>query len=308
MTQLEFPRLHSLVAATHTPFNNSGALNLPAVEAQAAHLSRNDLQTVFIGGSTGESHSLTCDERRQLAVRWKEVTTGTPLRFIVHAGLNCLSEATELARQAGELGAFAISMVAPSYFKPRSVEALVECCAQVAAAAPQTPFYYYDIPVLTGVKFPMPDFMELAARRIPTFAGLKFTNYDFMEFQLCQRACDGTREVLWGVDEFLLGALAFGARGAIGSTYNFAPQLAQRAGAAFARGDMETARAEQFRIVQLVKTLAGYGYLPAAKATMAMLGVPVGLARLPNETLNAEQIKALRSDLETLGFFEWVKA
>jgi len=58
--------------------------------------------------------------------------------------------------------------------------------------------------------------------------------------------------------------------------------------------------------VQLIQTLAAYGYLPAAKALMNMLGVPVGPARLPYETLTAEQEKNLRADLEKLGFFDWI--
>ena len=45
----------------------------------------------------------------------------------------------------------------------------------------------------------------------------------------------------------------------------------------------------------------------AAKATMAMLGVDVGPARLPNGSLTADQARALRGELETLGFFDWIR-
>ena len=107
----------------------------------------------------------------------------------------------------------AISMVAPSYYKPGTLELLVECCAHVAKEAPNTPFYFYDIPALTGVKFPMPAFVSRASEVIPTFAGLKFTNSDLGEFQLTQHASNG-RDVFWGVDEFYLAAMALGARGA----------------------------------------------------------------------------------------------
>ena len=55
-------KLHGLVAATHTPFDAAGELNLAAVETQAEHLLRTGVATVFIGGSTGESHSLTIAE------------------------------------------------------------------------------------------------------------------------------------------------------------------------------------------------------------------------------------------------------
>ena len=77
--------------------------------------------------------------------------------------------------------------MSPSYFKPRSVEALAACCAEIAAAAPQVPFYFYDIPHLSGVSLPMPDFLALAGERIPTLAGLKFTNADLVSFQRCLR-------------------------------------------------------------------------------------------------------------------------
>jgi N-acetylneuraminate lyase len=52
-------KLTGLVAATHTPFKADGSLNLAAVEGQAEHLIHYDLGTAFIGGSTGESQSLS---------------------------------------------------------------------------------------------------------------------------------------------------------------------------------------------------------------------------------------------------------
>jgi N-acetylneuraminate lyase len=289
-----------LVAATHTPFHADGSLNLAAVERQAAHLLANDVRTAFIGGTTGESHSLTLDERLRLATRWFEVARGGPLAIIVHVGANCLADARALAAQAQQLGATAIAAMAPSYFKPASVDALIACCAEVAAAAPQTPFYYYDIPSFTGVHLPMPEFLARALRQIPTLAGLKFTHTDMMAFQLCRAAEGGRFDVLWGFDEMLLGALALGARGAVGSTYNVAAPLYHRLLAAFARGDLEAARGEQLRSVRLVQALVRRGFMGSMKATMDMLGVEVGPPRLPNVALTAQQTRELREELEAL--------
>ena len=105
----------------------------------------------------------------------------------------------------------------------------------------------------------------------------------------------------------LLYTLSLGAASAVGSSYNFAAPVYQRLMAAFARGDLAAARVEQFRSVQLIKLLAGYGYLGAAKAVMNMLGVDVGPARLPNNTPPPEQTAQLRDGLEKLGFFDWIK-
>src|SRR5215207_876047 len=143
--------LHGLVAAAHTPFHADGSLKLSIIETQAAHFLRNGIKTAFIGGSTGESSSLSLEERRALAQRWSEVTRGTELRMVVHVGSNCLADARNLAEKAQALGATAISALTPSYFKPRSVEVLIDCCVEIASAAAETPFYFYDIPSLTGV-------------------------------------------------------------------------------------------------------------------------------------------------------------
>ena len=296
--------LHGLVPATPTPFHAGGSLNLAAIEQQAAHLLQNGIGAVFIGGTTGESSSLSLDERRALAQRWSEVARGTALRIVVHVGANCLADARLLAEQAQQLGASAIAALAPSYFKPRSVEALIACCADIAAAAPETPFYYYDIPGMTGIALPVPEFLEKAGAQIPTLAGVKFSNPDLMAYLQCLQG--GRWDMPWGLDEWMLGALATGARGFIGSTYNFAAPLYHRLLAAFERGDLAAARAEQHRSAQLIALLARHGFIGAAKAVMAMLGIEVGPARLPNGRLSRAQTNALRTELEALGFFEWL--
>jgi N-acetylneuraminate lyase len=210
-----------------------------------------------------------------------------------------------LAAQAQELGAAAISALSPSYFKPRTVDDLVACCQTIAAAAPGVPFYFYDIPVMTGVALPTPEFLDAAADRIPTLAGIKFTNSDLMAYQRCLHSHDGRFDIPWGTDEYLLGALALGAAGAVGSTYNFAAPLYYRLWEAFKRGDLPTARIEQYRSVQLITCLASFGYIGAAKALMGFLGVDVGPARLPNAALAVAQRDRLRGALESIGFFTW---
>jgi N-acetylneuraminate lyase len=299
--------LHGLVAAAHSPFFEDGSLNLAAVEKQAAHFLQNNVATIFICGSTGECHSLSLEERRALAARWFEAARGTSLKIVVHVGSNCLADARALAAQAQALGAIAISALAPSYFKPRSLDTLIACCADIANAAPETPFYFYDIPAFTGVSFPMAEFLACAPERIPTLAGLKFTNPDLMAYQFCLRADEGRWDVPFGVDEHFLGALAAGAKGAVGSGFNFAAPVYERLLKAFAAGDLAAAREEQFRGVQLVRLLAGFGYLAAAKSVMGMLGVPVGPARLPETNLTPGQHEELRSKLENMGFFQWLR-
>lgn len=300
-------RLTGLVAATHTPFKQDGSLHLAVIQRQAEHLVRQGIRVAFIGGSTGESHSLSLQERQALARQWFAVVRDSDLSIVVHVGSNCLDDAKALAAEASQLGALAIAALAPSYFKPRTLTDLVAGCAAVAAAAPDTPFYFYDIPSLTGVCFPMHEFLAQARDCIPTLAGIKFTNADLLSFQLCLHFDEGRFDIPYGTDEWILAALALGARGAVGSSYNFAAPIYHRLIEAFQRGDLDTARAQQMRSVQLIHLLASYGYLSASKALMAILGVDVGPARLPHGNLTVPKHDRLRQDLERLGFFDWIQ-
>lgn len=300
--------IHGLVAATHTPFHANGSLNLAMVENQAAHLLSTGVTRAFIGGTTGESHSLSLEERRALTIRWMEVTRGSDLNVIVHVGANCLSDVCSLATQAQELGAEAISALTPSYFKPRDVKSLVDCCVEIAAAAPGLPFFFYDIPGFTGVSLSMPEFLTQAQDRISNLAGIKFTNSDGMMFQQCLHHSEGAFSILWGTDECLLAGLALGATGAVGSSYNFGAPIYHRIIRAFEAGDLGTARKEQMHSVRMIARIASIGYMGAAKAVMKMLGVDVGPARLPHSNPDPDQIKALRADLEMMGFFDRVKS
>jgi N-acetylneuraminate lyase len=236
------------------------------------------------------------------------VVRGTAMRLVAHVGSNCLADARTMAAHAQVAGAVAISALSPSYFKPKSLDVLIACCADIAAAAPGLPFYFYDIPSMTGVHFSMPDFLDIAPGRIPTLAGIKFTNPDLMAFQRCQQTDGGRFDIPWGTDEYLLAALALGAQGAVGSTYNFAAPIYLRMISLFQSGDLAAARIEQYRSVKLVELLAKHGFMGAAKALMVFLGVDVGPARLPHHQLDDAQREQLVADLEALGFFEWRKA
>lgn len=298
-------QFHGLCPATHTPFCADGTLFLAAVEVQAHYLLARGVDRVFIGGTTGESASLSLEERMALGDRWAAVARSSGIQVAVHVGAQCLSDAATLAAQAQRNGARAVSMVAPSYFKPRSIADLVACCAQVASAAPELPFYYYDIAPLTGIHFALDEFLGVAAKHIPNLAGVKYSNPDLGSYLLGMQVGHGRYDIPWGIDEYILSALVMGARGGVGSTYNFAPGPVQRILAGMSKGDLAACQIEQARVMQLVRIVAKRGYLGCAKALMNHLGVPVGPARLPNSNPDGAEVEAMLGELEAIGFFNW---
>ena len=295
-----------LCTATHTPFHPDGSLNLAVVERQAAFLRSHEITSVFIGGTTGESSSLTAAERAELNDRWAVVGPAAGIDVVVHVGANCLTEAAQLAAHAEKNQAKAVSMIAPSYFKPRTLNDLVASCAMVAKAAPRTPFYYYDIPGMTGIGgFPVDEFLQAASPIIPNLAGVKYSNPDLDAMRRAQALEGGRFDLPFGVDERFLAALRAGATAGVGSTYNFNPGPLQRVIAAHAKGDAALAEAEQAKVQPVVDILAKRGYMGAAKALMGYLGVPLGPARLPNGNPDAAETKQMLGELEAIGFFSW---
>jgi N-acetylneuraminate lyase len=282
-----------------------GGVDLDAIPRQARFLHRNGVAGAFVCGTTGEGPSLTVFERIDVASRWVDAKPHG-LLVIVHVGHTSLESAKRLAAHAEEIGAWAIASIGPIFFKPQTVEELAVYCAEIAAAAPALPFYYYHIPSLTGIEFRMIDFLEAAGDRIPTLAGVKFTHEDMMDYALC-RAFDGGRfDVLFGRDEMLLCALALGGRGAVGSTYNFAAPLYRQLIEAFDAGDLARARDLQRKAIDMIRFLsqASDSFLPAAKAVMGMVGVDCGPVRSPLPALTAEQLESVRGGLEEIGFFD----
>ena len=194
-------KLSGLIAAPCAPMHADGSINVDVVPAYAEHLRRAGVAGVFVNGTTGESLSLSPQERVQLAEAWAKVC-GPDLKLIVHVGDNALPVSRDLAAHATQIGAAAIGAMPPSFFKP-AAGAVADWCAAVADAAPEMPFYYYHIPSMTGVSVRMVDLFPLAGR-ISSFAGAKYTFEDLLDYQMAVDAEGGRFDVLFGREERLL--------------------------------------------------------------------------------------------------------
>ncbi len=292
-----------LISAPFTPMHADGSVNLAIVRAQAEHLCASGVRGVFVCGTSGEGQSLTVDERTSLAECWARDSARSSLELFVHVGHNCQSDAIRLARHAQVVGADAIAMHAPTWFKGQSLSDLIRFCIPIAEAAQPLPFYLYDMPKITGVQLSAAAFLAAAKKQIPNLAGIKYTNPDCVTVQECIQANGGAYDILWGCDEALLVGLALGASGAVGSTYNFAVPVYLRILAAVEAEDWEAARAEQAWVVAMVRVFEQFNTIAALKFAMSLVGVDCGPVRAPLGNLTAADQRRLRDELEGIGFF-----
>jgi N-acetylneuraminate lyase len=298
-------RIEGFIAAPMTAYRPDGTVNLDVIPSYAEFLQSNGIVGVFVNGTTGEGLSLTVEERMNIAERWVKAAPGE-FKVIVHVSHTCAVSSWEMARHAAQIGAWGIGQMGPIFYKPNSIEELTDYTAQTAAQAPDLAYYYYHIPSMSGVCFPMLEFLRAAEPKIPKLAGIKYTHEDLVDFELCREFNDGKYDILYGRDETFLCSLALGCWGAVGSTYNIMVPLYTRLVDAFDSGNLSEARRLQQISMKVVQLLIGTSsFNSALKEVMNMIGLNLGPVRSPLKNIEAAKIARLKNDLKELGFFDF---
>jgi N-acetylneuraminate lyase len=301
---MKITKITGLIAAPFTPMNSDGAINLEIIPEYAKKLKNDGLKGVFVCGTTGEGMLMTDEERKEVAEKWL-AEQSDDFKVIVHVGTTSSKQSNELADHAQKNGAYAVGCMGPMFLKPTRIEELVGFCAEVALGAPSLPFYYYHIPSVSGINLSMSKFIELAATQIPNFAGIKFTDNNFMEMQQCMEMDNGRWDILHGYDEQLMAGLAFGAKGAVGSTYNFMAPLYNEIIKDFDGGNIVEARKKQIKSVKIINVLNSYGgAIVAGKRLMKTVGIDCGNFRLPVAKFNENKYENFINDFKNAGFNE----
>ncbi|KAI8797119.1 N-acetylneuraminate lyase [Biomphalaria glabrata] len=288
-------KIEGIVAAPATPLKDNGDLDLERVKDYVDFLVANSITGVFILGTLGEGMSLTVSERKQVTQAWVKYGIDR-LQVIAHIGAGNLRDSIDLSRHAQQVGVTALACMSPSYFRPANEAIMVDYLEQVAAAAPDTPFYYYCINFMTDVNLNTAKILELADGRIPNLRGVKMSSRELPSLLDCTSVCGGKFDVMIGSDEQLLTSVVLGVRTPIVSSYM--GNIVQRLREAFDVGDWETARTEQTLARKIMLISHKYGTSPAfGKAVLKCLGLPLGPVRLPVVDLTPELVENLKNDL-----------
>lgn len=292
----------SLIPAVYTPFHPDGRLNLAMIEKQVASLVKHQIEGAFVCGTTGESLSLTTEERQAIAQRWVEVSP-KDFKVIVHTGHNSLDAAVALTKHANKIGAWGTAAMPPNFFRPTNQTDLLVICQKLASAAPEMPFYYYHIPPMTGVHLPMLDFLKAAKKSIPNLGGIKYSDGNLLDMGLCVVEANGKYDILFGKDEIFMAAMSLGAKGGVGSTYNYMAPIYHKLIQHFQNNNLKAALEVQKKIMKTVHILEAYGGgVIFGKAVMKMIGIDCGPVRLPLKDLDAMQLKEVERKLADVGF------
>lgn len=280
-----------------TPFHPDGALDPEALGHLTRRLVGAGVHGLFPSGSTGEFFALDHQERCRVIEIVVEEASG---RVPVFAGTGAIStrESIALTKEAEELGADALAVITPFYISP-SQDELYEHYAAIAAST-FLPLVIYNNPARTGgVSLAAMTLQRLAA--IPNIIGIKDSSGDLglMASYITETPDDFV--VFQGRDDLYFPSLALGSVGGVAATGNVMPELLVELYDAFQAGDWVRSRSAQAKVA-LLRGVLGISTFPSVlKATMALIGEPVGPPRLPVAPLNPTQVATVRGVLERIG-------
>ncbi|MEN9792408.1 MAG: dihydrodipicolinate synthase, partial [Actinomycetota bacterium] len=266
-----------VLTAMVTPFAADGSLDVDEAVRLARWLADNGNDGLVVSGTTGESSTLTDDEKLTL---WREVAAAVTIPVVAGTGSNDTAHSVHLTAEASRLGIAGVLAVGPYYNRPS--QSGIEAHISAMAAATSLPVVVYDIPVRTGRKIATTTLVRLA-REVANIRALKDAAGNPAETAVVMAQAPADFDLYSGDDGLTLALLAHGAAGVIGVATHWSAPEHQKMIAAFAAGDHALAR----RINDVL--LESYAFetgdenpnpIPS-KVMMNHLGFAVGECRLP---------------------------
>ena len=284
-----------------TPFDERGEVDPAGIRANIPRWLERGVRGIVALGSNGEAPLLDEHESDVVIGAAREAIPSDRL-LLAGTGRESTKATIDASKRAAALGADAVLVRTPSYFKPRMTsDAFVAHYTAVADATP-VPVLLYNYPAVTGVTF-LPDAVRRLATH-PNIVGIKETTVDAAQIAAyVDVSCDQDFSVLAGSAPGFYPALCLGAQGAILAAACIVPRLCVQLLEGFLRGDHARARELQRRLIPIaVAVTSGHG-VPGLKAAMQITGYTGGLPRAPLSEASADAVASLRSTLKPLEEF-----
>jgi 4-hydroxy-tetrahydrodipicolinate synthase len=285
--------LGEVLTAIVTPFGEDGELDLDAFRGLCMHLLDNGSDGIVVTGTTGESPTLSDDERMALYAAAVDAVGGRGT-VIAGTGTYATAHSVHLTEQAHELGVDGFLVVTPYYNKPpqRGIVAHVEA----VAAATDKPVVFYDIPSRVVV--------DAEPETISRLAGLPNVH----AVKQAKPSLDAARHVVAcgldlyaGDDDLILPFLEVGGVGGVCvHTHVVGPRVKEMI-TRYRDGDIEGARSLDEELRPAIEILRVQSNPIAIKKALQLLGHEVGGLRLPLVEADDDETTAIRDCLERLG-------
>lgn len=276
------PVFTGVCTALVTPFLDN-KINYPLTEQLLKRQVEAGVDAIVLAGTTGESPTLSDQEKITLFKRSKEYV-GNSCTVIAGTGSNSTAHAVELSQAAEEAGADALLVVSP-YYNKGNPEGLFAHFMSIAHAV-KIPIILYNVPSRTGIDIPVAVYKRLSV--IPNIAGVKEASTDITKVSRIRAACNENFFVWSGNDDQIVPVMSLGGKGVISVLSNICPVETVAMAQAALAGDFDSAAALQCQLMPLIDLLFSEVNPIPVKYAMRYAGFDCGNCRLPLAQLSAD--------------------
>ena len=287
----------SMVALV-TPFKN-GQVDWPSLEALVEFHLQNGTNGIVPCGTTGESATLSHAEHDEV-IRTVIKAVNERVPVIAGTGSNSTDEAVRLTQEAERSGADGALMISPYYNRPTQ-EGIYQHYKKVASSV-GIPLIVYNIPGRTGSKIEPETLARLA--EISNVAGVKEATGSVDQAIDVIRLCGDRLAVYSGEDSLIYSLMSLGGKGVISTVANVAPKQTAQLAAACLAGKWDQARAMQFQLIPLIRSLFIETNPIPVKTALALMGKCSGELRLPMTPMAEGNLQRLKAALGDFGLLQ----
>ncbi len=284
----------NILTAMVTPFHPNSAVNYGEARKLARYLVESGSDGLVIAGTTGESPTLTKEEKVELFQAVVEEVGGKAV-VLAGTGGNSTSESIELTRAAQRVGVDGVMLVAPYYNKP-SQEGIFQHFKTIAENI-ELPIMLYNIPGRTSVNILPRTMLRLA--QIRNIVALKEASGSMDQVSELRRILPTDFDIYSGDDSLTLPVLALGGKGVVSVVSHLVGAPLKEMVNAFISGNIALAKEIHLKLFPLFKGMFVTTNPVPIKAALNMTGWEVGIPRLPLVEATAEEKDAIRQVLES---------
>jgi 4-hydroxy-tetrahydrodipicolinate synthase len=286
----------TVLTAMVTPFKEDFSLDLDRAGELARWLLDHGTDGLVVAGSTGESATLSDEEKGEL---WRAVVEAVEGRGKVIAGTGTYDteHSVHLTREAELAGVDGVLVVTPYYNKPPQ-RGLVEHFTRVASSTP-LPVMLYNIPGRTAVRIEHDTLLRLA--EMENIVAVKDSTGDFDALSHLIAAAPPGFEVYCGDDWAVLGFMCLGAVGAVSVASHLVGERIHQMIDLLTDGDLPAARKVHQELLPVFDAMFITSNPTPVKAALGLIGQPVGPPRLPLLPASDEEIEKVRKALGDAG-------
>ncbi|WP_153722846.1 4-hydroxy-tetrahydrodipicolinate synthase [Sporosarcina cascadiensis] len=281
-----------IVTAMVTPFDERGEIDFAATENLINHLIANGSDSLVISGTTGESPTLTLEEKVALFKFTVQITAGR-VPVIAGTGTNGTRESIELTRHAENAGVDGIMLVTPYYNKPCQ-EGLYQHFKTIADTT-ALPVMLYNIPGRSAVNMEPETIIRLA--EVPNIVTVKEASGNLEAMAAIIDSTPDNFTLYSGDDGLALPVLAIGGAGVVSVSAHVIGNEMQSMIQNFKSGNLQEAAQQHRRLLPIIKEMFSAPNPSPVKAALNLKGVAVGGVRLPILPLPEANLQTLKNVL-----------